>query len=113
MFQWFQWQFCDEPAGRYEFYGYVHYPDGTLLGEKEGDQPQFDPGVLTEGEITYLYTGFCGIGDKSRSGAMATILEKDMITIKEAPVFVAPGCEYSQGTGFEHHAFFEAPSIRK
>lgn len=104
---------CDEPAGRYEFYGYVHYPDGTLLGEKEGDQPQFDPGVLTEGEITYLYTGFCGIGDKSRSGAMATILEKDMITIKEAPVFVAPGCEYSQGTGFEHHAFFEAPSIRK
>ena len=40
---------CDEPAGRYEFYGYVHYPDGTLLGEKEGDQPQFDPGVLTEG----------------------------------------------------------------
>ena len=104
---------CDEPAGRYEFYGYVHYPDGTLLGEKEGDQPQFDPGVLTEGDVTYLYTGFCGIGDKSRTGAMATVLEKDMVTIKKAPVFVAPGCEYSRGTGFEKHAFFEAPSIRK
>lgn len=40
---------CDTPAGKYEFYGYVHYADGTRLGEKEGDQPQFDPGLLTEG----------------------------------------------------------------
>lgn len=49
---------CDTPAGKYEFYGYVHYEDGTRLGEKEGDEPQFDPGVLTEGDVTYLYTGF-------------------------------------------------------
>lgn len=104
---------CDKPAGRYEFYGYVHYPDGTLLGEGPKDEPQFDPGVLTEGDVTYLYTGFCGRGDKSRTGAMVTVLESDMLTIKEAPVFVAPGCEYSAGTGFEGHAFFEAPSIRK
>ena len=103
----------DTPAGRYEFYGYVHYPDGTLLGSREGDEPQFDPGVLTEGEKTYLYTGFCGRGDKSRTGAMATVLGPDMLTVTEAPVFVAPGCEYSQGTGFEGHEFFEAPSIRK
>ena len=27
---------CDQPAGKYEFYGYVHYEDGTPLGEKEG-----------------------------------------------------------------------------
>ena len=47
---------CDKPAGKYEFYGYVHYPDGSRLGEREGDQPQFDPGVLTEGDRTYLYT---------------------------------------------------------
>ena len=104
---------CDTPAGKYEFYGYVHYADGTRLGEKEGDEPQFDPGVLTEGDVTYLYTGFCGRGDKSRHGAMATVLEADMLTIKEAPVFVAPGYEYSKGTQFENHAFFEAPSIRK
>lgn len=104
---------CDEPAGKYEFYGYVHYEDGTRLGEKPGDEPQFDPGVLTEGNITYLYTGFCGRGDKSRHGAMCTVLEPDMLTIKEAPVFVVPGVEYEQGTGFEGHAFFEAPSIRK
>lgn len=104
---------CDTPAGKYEFLGYVHYPDGTRLGDKEGDEPQFDPGVLTEGDITYLYTGFCGGGDKSRHGAMCTVLESDMLTIKEAPVFVAPGNCYSEGTGYEGHAFFEAPSIRK
>ncbi len=104
---------CDTPAGKYEFYGYVHYADGTKLGEKPGDEPQFDPGVLTEGDTTYLYTGFCGRGDKSRHGAMCTVLDKDMLTIKEAPVFVAPGVEYEVGTGFEKHAFFEAPSIRK
>lgn len=104
---------CDEPAGQYEFYGYVHYEDGTHLGEKPGDEPQFDPGLLTEGERTYLYTGFCGKGDRSRTGAMATVLGPDMLTIVEAPVFVAPGCEYGEGTGFEGHEFFEAPSMRK
>ena len=31
---------CDEPAGRYAFLGYVHYPDGTRLGEGAGDEPQ-------------------------------------------------------------------------
>ena len=104
---------CDTPAGKYEFYGYVHYKDGTRLGEKPGDEPQFDPGVLTEGDVTYLYTGFCMRGDKSRTGAMATVLASDMLTIVEAPVFVAPGCEYGAGTTFEGHEFFEAPSIRK
>lgn len=104
---------CDTPAGQYEFYGYVHYEDGTRLGEKEGDEPQFDPGVLTEGDITYLYTGFCSRGDKSRHGAMATVLGADMLTILEAPVIVAPGCEYSADSGFEGHEFFESPSIRK
>lgn len=104
---------CDTPAGTYEFYGYVHYEDGTRLGEKPGDEPQFDPGVLTEGEDTYLYTGFCARGDKSRTGAMVTVLGPDMLTIKKAPQRVAPGCEYSAGTGFEGHEFFEAPSIRK
>lgn len=104
---------CDTPSGKFEFYGYVHYEDGTRLGEKEGDQPQFDPGVLTEGENTYLYTGFCGSGDKSRSGAMVTVLGADMLTVKKAPDFVVPGCEYSKDSGFEGHEYFEAASIRK
>ena len=103
----------DKPAGPFEFYGYVHYPDGTRLGEGEGDEPQFDPGVLTEGERTYLYTGFCAPGDTSRHGSMATVLGQDMVTIIEAPAFVAPSQPYSKGTSFEDHSFFEAPSIRK
>lgn len=104
---------CDTPAGKYEFYGYVHYSDGTRLGERENDQPQFDPGVLTEGDKTYLYTGFCGRGDKSRKGPMATVLGPDMLTIIEEPVFIAPSQPYSEGSGYEGHEFFEAPSIRK
>jgi len=104
---------CDTPAGKFEFYGYVRYPDGTRLGEREGDQHQFDPGVLTEGDRTYLYTGFCPRGDKSRSGCMATVLGPDMLTIVEEPVFVLPSEPYSRGTGFEGHEYFEAPSIRK
>lgn len=104
---------CDTPAGAYEFYGYVHYPDGARLGEREGDEPQFDPGVLTEGDRTYLYTGFCGPEDMSRHGAMGAVLGKDMLTIEEPPVTIVPGAPYSRGSGYEGHAFFEASSIRK
>jgi len=103
---------CDTPAGKYEFLGYVHYKDGTRLGEREGDEPQFDPGVILVDNKVYLYTGFCGIGDKSRSGAMMTVLDTDMLTILEDPQIIVPGSCYSQGTEYENHAFFEAPSIR-
>lgn len=104
---------CDSPAGEYRFLGYVRHADGSRLGEREGDVPQFDPGVLTEGDKTYLYTGFCGRGDRSRPGAMATVLGPDMLGIVEETKVIVPGCEYGQGTGFEGHEFFEAPSIRK
>ena len=104
---------CDTPAGKYEFLGYVHYPDGTLLGNRPGDEFQFDPGVITENGKTYMYTGFCGRGDKSRHGSMLTVLDSDMLTVIEDPVFVVPGSAYSAGTSFENHAFFEASSIRK
>ena len=104
---------CDTPAGKYEFYGYVHYIDGIHLGERDGDQPQFDPGVLTEEGKTYLYTGFCSSGDKSRKGPMVTELEPDMLTILEEPVIIAPSEPYSAGSSFEGHEFFEAPSLRK
>ena len=104
---------CDSPAGRFRFLGYVRYKDGTRLGERGGDEPQFDPGVLTEGDRTFLYTGFCGRGDAGRHGAMCTVLGPDMLTVEEEPVFVAPGSVYAAGTSFENHAFFEASSIRK
>lgn len=103
---------CNTPAGKYEFLGYVHYPDGTRLGEKETDEPQFDPGVILVDNKVYLYTGFCGHGDKSRSGAMLTILDRDMLTVLKAPEILVPGGCYSQGTEYEGHGFFEASSIR-
>ena len=104
---------CDTPGGKYEFYGYVHYQDGTHLGEGPEDEPQFDPGVLFEDNKVYLYTGFCQKNDFSRSGPMVTVLDSDMVTILEKPVFIAPSAPYSEGSGYEGHTFFEAPSIRK
>jgi hypothetical protein len=108
---------CDKPAGTYEFLGYVHYTDGTMLGRKEGDVPQFDPGVITEGEKTYLYSGQCSGKVKTvenyRSYSIAVVLGPDMLTILDGPFKIIPGANASRGTGFEGHEFFEASSIRK
>lgn len=103
----------DSPAGKFEFLGYVHYKDGTKLGDRKGDEPQFDPGVIREGDKTYLYTGFCPRGDKSRSGSFCFVLGPDMLTIEEDGVLVAPGIENPEKGSFEGHEFFEASSIRK
>jgi len=108
---------CNSPAGKYEFLGFVHYPDGTLLGKRQGDVPQFDPGVLTENGKTYLYSGQCTGKGKTvedyRNYSIAVTLEKDMLTIKDGPFPITPGINSSAGTGFEEHEFFEASSIRK
>lgn len=113
---------CDTPAGEYSFYGHVRYPNGQLLGQKQGDSFQYDPGVLVDddGRI-YLYTGFCMehlpfprpeylCEDK---GAMAVELEGDMLTVKTEPCFIVPCYANGRGTGFEGHEFFEAPSMRR
>ena len=104
---------CDTPAGKYEFLGHVRYADGTRLGERPGDDGQFDPGVLTEDGKTYLYTGFCWGHDKSRRGPTVTVLDRDMLTIIEEPRTLIPSAPYSAGSGFEGHEFFEASSIRR
>ncbi|MCL1842956.1 MAG: family 43 glycosylhydrolase [Defluviitaleaceae bacterium] len=104
---------CDTPAGEYEFYGYVHYADGTRLGEKKGDEPQFDPGLFIDGGKIYLYTGLGIIGDATRRGAIATVLAPDMLTIVEEPVYIVPSGACGEGTSFEGHEFFEASSMRK
>jgi len=104
---------CDEPAGKYEFLGYCHYEDGTLLGEGTADEAMFDPGVLVENNQVYLYTGFCMPDNDKRHGAMVTILDEDMLTVKAAPNFIVPSKCYGKNTSFEGHEFFEASSIRK
>lgn len=114
---------CDTPAGIYEFYGHIHYPDGTLLGEREGEPFQFDPGVLVDDDgRVFLYSGFCpfqfpweyfGKSNQIIEGGMVIELEKDMVTVKEAPKVILPYKGNGKGTGFEGHEFFEASSMRK
>lgn len=53
------------------------------------------------------------MGDPNKHGAMVTVLEADMLTVREAPVYVVPSTATSAGTGYEGHEFFEASSIRK
>ena len=113
---------CDEPAGKYEFYGHVHYPDGELLGHKDGDTFQFDPGVYVEDGKVYLYTGWCPAAyevhlywgtNVNKTGATVTILDSDMVTIREKPKTIVPGIQKARGTDFAKHPFFEASSMRK
>ena len=99
---------CDTPAGKYTYYGDVHYPDGTTLGARPGDEQQFDPGVLTEGETTWLYSGFCPPMMPGRTGALCYRLASDMLTVEQTYPAVVPGAQTAKGTGFEGHAFFEA-----
>ena len=110
---------CDTPAGQYEFYGYVHYANGTIWGRREGDQFPFDPGVLVDDDgRVWHYSGFYnptpamitgGIPLKNDGGVVME-LEQDMVTIKGEPKVIFP----KEGPGsFENHEFFEASSIRK
>ncbi|MBQ7837295.1 MAG: family 43 glycosylhydrolase [Clostridia bacterium] len=115
---------CDEPAGKYEFYGYVKHPNGKLYGTEKGDFFPFDPGVINDNGKIYLYSGFSpdvwflrlGIDlispVKGAKGNQVLELENDMLTVKTVKQLI-PGTHNSKGTGFEGHEFYEASSIRK
>ncbi|MEI3151867.1 MAG: family 43 glycosylhydrolase [Mediterraneibacter faecis] len=52
---------CDTPAGRYEFYGHVHFKDGHVWG-KSGEPFPFDPGILVDDDKrVYLCWGGGGV----------------------------------------------------
>ena len=108
---------CGTPAGKYEYLGMVKHADGTILGEKEGDLEQFDPGVFVDDDGgIYLYSGNAPIKaeyDRGVQGSQVMRLEPDMLTLKEEPRRLMPDILNSKGTGFEGHEFFEASSIRK
>lgn len=109
----------DNPAGPYEFYGHVHYKDGTVWGRKKGDSFPFDPGVLVDDDgKVYLYSGFyipvpaiaTGFRKLKTDGGYVLELEPDMVTIKTPEKLLFP----KEGEGaFKNHEFFEASSIRK
>jgi hypothetical protein len=105
---------CDEPAGKYKFYGYVKYTDDVPIGKK--NEPfQFDPGVFRDddGKI-YLYTGFAlesnpfllGGHKPTKKGPMVfEINPSDMLTVIAGPSYI--------GLEDKAHPFLEASSMRK
>lgn len=109
----------EKPGGPYEFYGHVHYRDGTLWGRKKGDSFPFDPGVLVDDDgRVYLYSGFytpvpaivTGGKKLGFDGGYVLELEPNMVTIKTPEKLLFP----NRGKGsFPEHEFFEASSIRK
>lgn len=114
---------CDKPAGKYEFYGYVHYEDNTPIGKK-GEPFQFDPAIfMDDGGKLYLYTGFALQGNPilldgskpTEHGPMCFELDpSDMLTVKKGPGYIGvAGEKESKGTAYEGHAFLEASSMRK
>lgn len=108
---------CDTPAGQYEFWGFVHYENGTLLGCGKEDYVSFDPGIFVDDDgAIYLYSGNAPLRPEIEDGMHALVvmrLDNDMLTIKEKPHLLLPSVLNSRGTGFEGHEFFEASSIRK
>ncbi|MBR3405090.1 MAG: family 43 glycosylhydrolase [Firmicutes bacterium] len=114
---------ADSPAGPFEFYGKIRDKEGRLVGLREGDAMQYDPGVLVDDDgSVYLYSGFCtrkgpwlrmNLPVPTIQGAMVMKLEPDMLTIAHETKTVLPWSETAAGTSFEGHAFFEASSMRK
>lgn len=122
---------ASNPKGPFVFYGNVRHPDGTVLGLKDKDRNQFDPGVFKDDDgSVYLYSGFSpnpevieilkkkfpknkNVFKATSDGNWCYKLKNDMITIDSEMKKLIPGIENSKGTGFEGHEFFEASSMRK
>ncbi len=113
---------CSEPAGKYEFYGYVRFSDGHVWGTRSGEPFPFDPGVILDDDgRVYLFSGFekkiPGFITRMKSltspGGVAMELESDMLTIKQGPKLLFPKRGKNAPAQFKGHEFFEASSIRK
>ena len=104
---------CDTPAGKYEFYGEVSYPDGKVVGDSGGEYFMFDPAVLIDDGRVWLYSGSSQRSTTTKikrnmAGCTVMELEADMKTVKQNPKVILPG-ERSWMTD----AYFEGPSVRK
>lgn len=117
---------ANNPAGPFEFYGYVQHPDGAPWGTVPGDSFAFDPGVLIDddGEV-YCFVGFGATGflkDVFESqnckvdGGVCLHLDKDMKTVIGNETPTVPGCLAASGSEYGEngeHGFYEASSPRK
>ena len=128
---------CDTPAGKYEYLGYVRFPDGTPMKK----YVCFDPGAINDNGTIRIYYGTqydfeewdnfaqneelikseMNMFNKSREEILGTpesvmgpsmvVVGDDMMTVVGDPVHIIP---YKvKGTDFEGHPFFEGSSIRK
>ena len=113
---------CDTPDGQYQFYGHVHYPDGTVWGRRKGDEFPFDPAAFTDDDgRVWLYSGFetpipavlSRFRGHKNSGGVVLELESDMVTVKTGPKLLFPLKTNNAPADFRGHEFFEASSIRK
>ena len=127
---------CDEPAGKFEYLGQVHWKDGQVMRR----YVCFDPAVMNDDGVIRLYYGtqygyeeepdFLASGrlqdevemfgrsaeeilayPDSINGAIMLTLEDDMLTVREEPRHIIP--YRVKETDFEGHPFFEASSMRK
>lgn len=95
-----EWAVSDSPAGPFEFYGHIRYPESIRNGKELNEYLPFDPAVLVDDDgKVWLYYGFCpeidmekpdmGVEEKQEMGispgAMVAELEPDMLTLKEEP----------------------------
>lgn len=130
---------CDSPAGKYQFLGFVKKSDGSLLLDYVpfdpgvindegiirlyyGTQYSFEESADFFSNEEHIQCEMDMFG-KSREeilqmahkdsvmGAVMTVLDDDMLTVKIAPKHIIP--YKTIGTTFETHPFFEASSIRK
>ena len=106
----------DSPAGPFSFYGHIHRPDGSIFDEFM----PYDPAVLCDDDgRVYLYYGYTSpeiaarFGATVSKGCMVIELAQDMLTVINGPAVCLPKKEHIEGTGFEGHGYYEAPSIRK
>jgi hypothetical protein len=129
---------CDNPAGKYEYYGDVHTKDGKPLRFIP-----FDPAILNDDGRIWLYYGWAlaqaihvtpemksklyqvmqSMFNKTEEdilseplnlmGANVAELSVDMLTVISEPKRIVPAEMDAFETSFARHAFFEASSIRK
>ena len=107
---------ADKPEGPFEFLDFVRWPDGRILGTGD-DTRQFDPGIfIDDDERIYLFSGnsprYAHLENIDKNSQKME-LERDMVTLKSAPVENLPIITAAPGTEYEEHPFFEASSVRK
>lgn len=74
----------DSPAGPFEFYGHVKYPESMNGGKDVNEFMPFDPAVLTDDDgRVYLYYGFTPSGEKAAIFPVPTEEELAQMTEEE------------------------------